>query len=41
MLSDLFTKANKRMEKGNFNLISWNMNCRKLKNLMIKDKKNS
>ena len=38
VLLDLYTKANKRMEKGNFNLTSWNTNCRKHKNLTIKDK---
>ena len=40
MCSDLYTRANKRIEKCNFNLRSWNTNCRKLKNLMIKNLKN-
>ena len=37
MLSDLYTTANYRVEKGHFNLRSWNSNCEELKNLMIKD----
>ena len=41
VLSYLYRKANKRMEKGNFHLRSGNTNCIKLKNLMIKDLKNS
>ena len=39
MLSELYTTANYRMEKGHFNLRSWNMNCEELKTLMIKDQK--
>ena len=39
MLSDLYTTANYRMEKGHFNLRSWNTNCEELKTLMIKDQK--
>ena len=37
VLSDLYTKVSKRVKKGNFNFRSWNTNCRKLKNFMIKN----
>ena len=39
MLSDLYTTANYRMEKGHFNVRSRNTNCEELKTLMIKDQK--
>ena len=39
MLSDLYTTANYRMEKGHFNLRMWNTNCEELKTLMIKGQK--
>ena len=39
MLSDLYTTANYCVEKGHFNLRSWNTNCEELKTLMIKDQK--